>query len=126
MTVSFFYNLHVFVSLLLVKSLVNMSHLKKKTSNNSRENLRPGEWKSRGPLRSFHRVNLKYLSVKPQLMVVHISPCEAAALCLCHHVSVEDKEAPTLPPTGGFMSVPEEVQLPPFTENSYTALSVFV
>lgn len=58
-------------------------------------------------------------------MVVHISPCEAAALCLCHHVTVEDNEASTLPPTGGFMSVPEEVQLP-LTENSYTALSVHV
>lgn len=32
-------------------------------------NVGPREWKRRGPLHSFHTVNLKYLRLKPQLMV---------------------------------------------------------
>lgn len=72
-------------------------------------NVRPAEWKRWGPLRFFHRVNLKYLRVKPQLMVLHISPCEAVPhwCCFIHcDVTVEmEKRAATLPPSGSFLLV---------------------
>lgn len=59
------------------------------------------------PLQSFHTVDLKYLRVKPQLMVWYISPSEAAfwlvPILPDATVGLGEKKRPTrLPPTGDF------------------------
>lgn len=98
----------------MIFSLCTFGSVEKETRQRKRkkirpENVGPREWKRWGPLHSFHTVNLKYLRLKPQLMVLHISPCEVAFewRCFIHRdVIVEGgkKKPARLPPSGDLLS----------------------